>query len=428
MKALQWLFRSLIVILIVGIVAACGNTTAPSAGSGDKPKANESEAVSLEFWVYSETDPVLKLIEEWNKKNPNIQVKPVEVTGSPNEYFQKVSTAFASGKGPDIFHMSPTEFTKYVDSGIAYPVNEWLDPNIADYYDNPIKANTVEGQIYAFPANMDLLALYYDKKLFEKEGIEPPTTWDETIQIAKKLATDKRYGMLIETNEGGYQNFEFYPFIWMTGNRIIAEDGKTVVVNNDGTKQALQFYRDLVNSGAVSKKLETGGWDIGPLAEGRTAMMLSGSWNVRGLREDHPDFEFGVVPYPVPEAGMTSSSDAGGWRIMLSSKGKNPKLAGQMVDWMTNQDPAQPLSIVTSEFKWSPRKSVIEAAGDFYGKYPMDVFTEQILPIAGMEPTLKAGVVKAVGQAIQEAMFTDKSMDQIVEELEGKSLKAMQEE
>jgi hypothetical protein len=45
-----------IIILIISIVGACGKTTTePSDNSGNKPKANESEeAVTLEFWVYSE--------------------------------------------------------------------------------------------------------------------------------------------------------------------------------------------------------------------------------------------------------------------------------------------------------------------------------------------------------------------------------------
>jgi multiple sugar transport system substrate-binding protein len=92
-------------------------------------------------------EPILELIEQWNEKNPKIQIKPVEVTGSLNEYFQKVSTAFASGKGPDIFHMSPTEFLKYVESGTAYPVNEWsmfteksMDQIVKDLEEKSLKA------------------------------------------------------------------------------------------------------------------------------------------------------------------------------------------------------------------------------------------------------------------------------------------------
>jgi multiple sugar transport system substrate-binding protein len=437
MKAFQWLLKSFIVILIVSIVGACGSkTTAPAENStpnnsGNEPKAAEpaeqEKVVTLDYWIINgnEANQVIELMKQWNADNPNTQVNAQSIPGSPDEYFQKLSAAFASGKGPDMFSMSPTEFMKYIDSGIAYPLDKWIQPNASDYYEQSLDAVTVNGKIYATPANMDLLALYYNKELLEKEGVQPPKTWSELIEAAKKLTTKDRYGMLIETNQGGYQNFEFYPFIWMTGNDILSKDQKQVTVNNEGTRKAFQLYRDLINSGGVSKKVETGGWDISYLATGKAAMQLSGSWNIAALRNDYPDFKYGVVPYPAPEAGAKSSSDAGGWKFMVSSKGQDPDRAAAVLDWLTNQDIARPLSIVKASSKFSPRKSVIEGAGDYYKEFPLDIFTRDILPIAGMEPAFSGGVVKAFEEALQEAMFTEKSMDDIVKNLEAKAQKAL---
>src|SRR5690606_16527157 len=121
-----------------------------------------------------------------------------------------------------------------------------------DYFENTLAPITFDGKIYAFPSNMGMLALYYDKKVLAEAGIEPPKTWNELIESAKQLTTEDRYGLLVETNEGAYQNYEFYPFVWMNGGDILSQDGKEVLVKkNDAVKKALQFYRDIMNSGAV---------------------------------------------------------------------------------------------------------------------------------------------------------------------------------
>lgn len=412
----------LVFVLVLIFVSACSNNESTSKDSNGKN-------LKLEYWTNSgsESEQIVEVMKDWNKQNPDTQVKVTMIPGSPTDYYQKLSTAFAAGKGPDIFAISPAELVKYVDSDLAYPVNEWIDPNKDDYFENTLAPITFEDKIYAFPSNMGMLALFYNKKLLEEKGLQPPKTWNELLEVAKKLTTKDRYGLLIETNEGAYQNYEFYPFVWMNDGDILSQDGKKVTVkDNDAVRKSLKLYRDLMKSGVVSKKLETGGYDIEYLAKGNTAMMLSVSPGVQTLNTKYPDFEYGVVPYPVPEEGMEISSAAGGWRMMISSKGQDPKRSGDVIDWMTNQDTEQPISIVKKSNRFSPRKSVIEDAGEFYEEYPMDLFANEILPIAKMEPSYPAEVVKAVGEAIQQAMFTDTSLDQIIEDLEKKSKAAIE--
>jgi multiple sugar transport system substrate-binding protein len=417
------------IALFFSLLVGCGgnsttngsDTTSTDNVKNDTSSNTTTKKVALDFWTNIDTAEITANADEWNKTHPDVQVKVTSITGgSAEDYFQKLSTAFAAGVAPDMFTMSSTEWLKYVKSGIAYSVDEWVAKNKSDYQPSIYESNIYEGKAYSFPQNTDLMGLYYDKKLFQKEGLQPPKTWDELIQIAKKLTTKERFGLAISTDQSGYQDYEWYPFLWMSGGNIVSSDGTKVLVD-DGTKNALQLYRDLINSGAVAKKLEIGAWDISGLAQGKAAMQLSGQWAVKDLRTKYPDFEFGVVPYPVPKEGMKSSSDAGGWRYMVSSKGKDPKAAAEALNWMMNSDPARALPEVKNNFRITPRKSVIDAAGDFYKTSPMDIFINDILPVAQSEPTYSAGVVKAIGEALQQAMFTDTPIDKIVEELKKKS-------
>src|SRR5690606_1680613 len=133
----QRLSRVLIAVILIVIVAACGNSNG---------KTGEQKLV-LEYWTNSgpESEKIAEIMTQYSEDHPDTQVNMTIVPGSPTDYYQKLSAAFASGKGPDIFAMSPGEFMKYAESGLAYPINEWIDPNKDDYFENTLLGNTIDG-------------------------------------------------------------------------------------------------------------------------------------------------------------------------------------------------------------------------------------------------------------------------------------------
>lgn len=395
-------------------------TVSPSNDVTDEERSVQTQIAdgAAVMWINSgfEGEEIIKILDQdWNT-NQDFKITAMIQPGSADDYFQKLTVAFASESGPDIFAMSANEIVKYVDSGIAYDMSQWILPNKDDYYDNCINAVIFDGKVMATPSNMDLLALYYNKELFEQEGLQAPETWEETIEIAKQLTTDDRYGIMIDTMQSGYANFEFYPFIWMCGGDLLSKDHKSVAVD-EATEKALGFYRDLINSGGASKSIPTETFDTTLLATGKVAMQFCGSWAVAELAASYPDFNYDIAPYPVPEKGIQSSSDAGGWRFMVSSKGENPSECAGFLDWLLNKDTKYPAQICKASSKFSPRKSVTEAAGDYYNQFPLNKFTEEILPVAGMEPAYTNEQVKIFGDALQDAMFTSRPISDITDEL-----------
>ena len=52
--------------------------------------------------------------------------------------------------------------------------------------------STVDGKQYFVPTSYYWWAVYYNKKVFEKYGLEPPKTWDEFMKVNETL---KKNGM-----------------------------------------------------------------------------------------------------------------------------------------------------------------------------------------------------------------------------------------
>ena len=401
-----------------------------AVGCEGKKEPESKEGKALQLWITTlgeEAEVIQRVTEEiWNKEHPDTPVKITVVPGNSDDYYQKLSAAFATNNGPDMFCISNASSLKYVDAEIAYDVSKWLEPNKDDYMESVLNAVTFDEKMVAFPGNMDLMGIYCNNAMFEEAGIDLPKTWDELVDAANSLATDDRYGIIVQTDaQSGYQLFEFYPFLWMSGGEVLSEDG-AAAINSEGTKQALSFYSRLLKAPGTCKKVENSNTDITPFGTGRTAMQICGSWAVVALAERYPEIDYSIIPYPTAKAGEKGSGVIGGWQYMVSSRGSNPSAAAEYLNWLWNSEVDIPMEAATKEGKFSPRQSVMEAAKEHYSQYPYSVFAEEILPISRIEPSYPAEVVTAAGTALQDAAYSNKSLDEILAAVQKKCQQAIE--
>ena len=98
-----------------------------------------------------------------------------------------------------------------------------------DLFPNVMETRMVDGKIYGLPMEVEPMAMYYSVKAFQEAGLSEtdlPKTWDQFLEISKKLTKGNRFGCLFETTPGYYQTFTWYPFMWQGGGDIATPDGK----------------------------------------------------------------------------------------------------------------------------------------------------------------------------------------------------------
>lgn len=388
-----------------GLLAACG-------GGGDGGGGGEGAdggPVTLQFWKFvAETDdpPLREAVERWNKENPNAKVN--FQTFPADQYVStKLTTAFASGKGPDIFWISPGTFINYVNQKIAEPVDDLVDKE--QYMDAAISAVSADGKMYALPFEQEPVALYYRKDILDKEGIQPPKDWDELLAAAEALTTNKRHGIVIEPAEGPYQNFTWYPFLWSAGGEVVNEDSSASALNTAEAASAFDLWGKLVREGYSPKRTQDITAEISPLGNGNAAMQVCGFWAIGQMRAKFKDVDFGVVPIP-PPAGRDPVTVYGGWTQMINSQGRNVEKAKEFTKWLWVENQEFPKTwACENSTKFSPREPVNEACAEIFGEEPHKSFRDEVLPLARAEPRYPDQVVKAVGDGLQAAMFAGKS-------------------
>lgn len=399
-----------------GAGAVGGLTGLPFVNRG---AAQAADAKTLNFWnfyapggqVKAQADWFVKMANDWNANN-DAKVELDYIVDYVNG--SKLSTSFASGQGPDLFLISPGDFLRYYNGGALLDLTPYIDAEVAKDFPDPVMGTRkVDGKIYGIPMEVEPMAFYYSKQAFDDAKLNEndiPQSWDDLLEVSKKLTTSDRYGLLFETTPGYYQNFTWYPFMWEGGGEFQTSDGKSAF-NSPGVVAALKLWGDSISSGVAPRQvLGQGGSDIvANLGSGYCAIQNVGIWGIASMRDNAPNVPYGIFKLAVPKGGKYVTV-GGGWAFVANAKGKDPETAGKFIAWaLASKSPDSLQRVVdwctVAKSDMPPRESALKAGADAYGKGNLALFAKDIYPGARGEPRLPPEVYKIISDAIQGAQL-----------------------
>ena len=288
-----------------------------------------------------------------------------------------------------------------------------VDAAKADFPKSVIANRMVDGKIYGIPMEVEPMAFYYSIKAFEDAGLnenDVPKTWDELLELGKKLTTKDRYGLEFATLPGYYQNFTWYPFMWQGGGELQGADGKSAF-DSPATVAALKLWQDAVKSGAAPRQcLGQGGNDIAAnLGAGYCVMQNVGIWGISGMAANAPTVPYGIFKLPIPTGGKYVTV-GGGWAFVANSMGKNPEAASKFITWaLASMAPDSIQRVVdwctVAKSDMPPRDSALAAGSAAFSSGRLGFFAKEIHPGTRAEPRVPPEAYKIVSDAIQAAML-----------------------
>lgn len=167
-----------------------------------------------------------------------------------------------------------------------------------------------DGGIYGVPSELSIHALFYNKKMFEKNGIEPPATWQDLLTANAKL---KKAGVDPIAITGGFEPYMgmWSDHLWLRTvgydkARDVLTRGKGHITDHPGFLDGLKKLQQLRDQDAFLEGFE--GTDFtaaqAQFFQGKAGMILMGSWLVSEMKDVIPDdFELGVIPFPTVTGG-----------------------------------------------------------------------------------------------------------------------------
>jgi multiple sugar transport system substrate-binding protein len=315
---------------ITSVVAAASVAALALAGCGSSAPETGGP-VELTLWTGftgGDRGAYEDLVATFNDTHDDIQVT-MEVQPW-DTIAQKLPSAWATGQGPDLAtpNFDPNVVEKYLDTKSLLALDDVGDTSLLA--PAAIEAFTVDDELYAVPANVATLQLYYNKALFSAAGIDqPPATVEEFKADAAALADGETVGLSLADHE----TIQMWPILqWLEGGDIVDDDGCSVLDSPENVA-GLQSWVDLVESGAAPVGL-TGAESDSLFSAGKAAMQLNGPWAAAGYAE--AGIDFGVAAVPVGADGpVTLGSTV---PMAASAQTEHPAEAQEFLEWWTSQD------------------------------------------------------------------------------------------
>src|SRR4029078_3688576 len=254
------------------------------------------------------------LVAMWNEKNPDRKINLTYIEHS--EMVAKLAQAVASGEVPDLMGMDLIYAPQFEKAGelldITDKIKDW--PKLKTASPGHMTVATFENRLYGVPLYADVSALFYNKDLFEKAGLDPnkpPTSLPELKQYADKITAlgGGVKGYYLPGNCAGCNIFTVGPLMWASGAKIEAAGPGDEPLVGDGVKQVLQFTRDMVKGGNVhgGDRTENGETFHLQFGSGKVGMMGTGNFNITLARQQNPTMKFGLAPLPGVGPGARGS-------------------------------------------------------------------------------------------------------------------------
>jgi raffinose/stachyose/melibiose transport system substrate-binding protein len=339
------LLVSLALVLLVGILPAAAQ--------------DETTLVVWDNWTRDEEQAMIEeLHAQFEEAHPGVTIQ--REAYSTDDLGLLLPRELSQENGPDVamINQGLTKSAALVQAGLLLPLDSY-----ADQYDwwsrygmglharNSVTEDGSQigsGNLYGMSTTSEVVAVFYNKAIFEELGLEVPATWED---LTAALQTIKDGGYIPIT----FGNLEAWPGIHTYGalahvfsdladidNLIYRNEGGTFVT--EGNLNGAQTFVDWINNeyfspGQAGLDNDTGA--LGEFTSGASAMWLAGSWNSgsisAALGEDAVGFF--LLPSPLGEEVAPTIGGVGlGYGIRATSA--NADLAAEYIDFMTSQEAA----------------------------------------------------------------------------------------
>ncbi|UUT35947.1 ABC transporter substrate-binding protein [Microbacterium elymi] len=293
------------------VAAGCSGGT----GGGD----GSNGGVTLTLWQNSTTGPGqqywIDAAKAFHKDNPNVTVK---VQSIQNEQLDgKLQTALNSGNPPDVFlQRGGGKMAAMVEAGQVMDLTDSITAETKQSVgEGAIKAESIDGKVYAMPLDVLPEGLFYSKDLFSKAGItQPPTSMDEFNSDVSALKKSGVIPVAVGAKDAWPAAHWYYNFaLRLCSEQTLNDTAKSLKFTDPCWTAAgneLKKFADTkpFQPGFLTTSAQQGaGSSAGLVANHKASMELMGGWDPGVIASLTPDTkplpDLAWFPFPTVSGG-----------------------------------------------------------------------------------------------------------------------------
>ncbi|HDQ13239.1 MAG TPA: extracellular solute-binding protein [Sediminispirochaeta sp.] len=293
-------------LLVVPFVLFAGGQ---GEGSGEQSRETPEEEITLDVWSWrgEDVEEYKRIFDVFEEANPGITVDFRTIKNT--EYNTVLATALEGDQGPDVMQLRAYGgLQRYID--FLMPLDDVV-PELENFPNSSIASASgrKDGKIYGVPFANQALGIYYNKRIFEENGVAPPSTWSEFIDL---LDTLKSNGVTPLANGGQAAWMLEIMFGTIAPNFYGGNDFYEAVVAGETTFTDERFINALERMYNLRDYMPNGfmGMDFATMQANffteQAAMYIGGSFEAAFFQQQNPDLDIGVFPAPRPEGTNTN--------------------------------------------------------------------------------------------------------------------------
>ena len=280
-------------------------------------KASEPESiVFLHYWTNNTNMGATNIVHAFNQAHSEFQVR---VSGFEYENFKVGIKIILGGDNPPdiVAYWIGSQFQSLADSGLLVPLDRvWRDAGLEQAF-SPAMAKTCEynGIKYAIPVCQHYICFFYNKNVFRKLNLSPPTTWDEFMAAAQTIRDAGITPFALGSRARWPAQFWFDYLLLRTAgpefrSRLMAGEASYM---DPETETAFALWKQLLDNGWFTESPGMHDWpDAAKMVlNGEAAMTLMATW-ITTLYENQlgavPGKDYDFFPFPVIDPDVPTCS------------------------------------------------------------------------------------------------------------------------
>ena len=280
------------------------------------------------------------MLQQFEAQNPGIKVNHISLPWEQS--YQKLLTMVTSGQVPDVLEMPEKWAAQFVSLGVLEDLETYVAkwPRRTEFADAAWDAGRIVGKLYLIPWGFYERALYYRADWFKEAGLQPPATFPEFLEAARKLTNPQkgRYGYAFRGGPGGWDNVQLWMLAYEGSGRYFDEQNRSLL-DAPGAVEGLKAYVSLYKNRWAPPDSVTWGFNdiVGAFYAGKAAMLDQDPDTLEAVRTHMAPGTYAVAPLPVGPHGKTFFQlGFPGWA--MSSKTRNKSEAWALLSFLASPE------------------------------------------------------------------------------------------
>jgi raffinose/stachyose/melibiose transport system substrate-binding protein len=321
-------------------LAACS----PSSSSGSSGASGDAKNANISVWSWRTEDVAAyqAIFAVYEKAHPGTKISFKAFKNT--EYNLILTTGLAGSGGPDIAQVrSYGQLQPTIAAKSLLPLDDVVD--LSSWDANVLKSakGKDDGKLYAVPLAQQTLQMYYNKDIFAKNGLTPPTTWADFMAINAKLRSAGVVPMAVGAKDSWtlpmlHQVLAAPRFGGSSFEKAVMSGGKTFkdpdwVASVDVVNKLKPYMPDSVVGVAYTDAQIL-------FTSGKAAMFPGGSFELGFFQKQNPAMKMGVFQVPAPSGSPQTAPTTTGFAdgsFGISAKSRSQAASKDLMRWMATK-------------------------------------------------------------------------------------------